>query len=159
MIRENQKPQFDFWSGKAHTNIVATANRLNQENCEHKAMLRASSIHLSPFVCRFPPPIFALLPSLIIPSSPLPESHRRTAYSLPIYRRTSLVSTSNLSRFPGMSGQPCSISNATGPSTLILFLICKKTTYVWSALMLNPTKTLFPSDLVFIVFVHGQEIR
>ncbi|XP_057801323.1 rhodanese-like/PpiC domain-containing protein 12, chloroplastic isoform X2 [Salvia miltiorrhiza] len=66
-------------------------------------MIRVSSIHLSPFVSRFPPPIFSLLPALILPSSPLPLSHRRTAHSSPIDRRNSLFFSSKFIRFPGMS--------------------------------------------------------
>ncbi|KAH6814306.1 rhodanese-like domain-containing protein / PPIC-type PPIASE domain-containing protein [Perilla frutescens var. frutescens] len=75
-------------------------------------MLRASSIHLSSFSCRFPPPIFALLPALILPSTPLPKSHRRTAHSLPILRRNSLPFSSNFCWFPAMYAQPRTTFNA-----------------------------------------------
>ncbi|XP_042003537.1 rhodanese-like/PpiC domain-containing protein 12, chloroplastic isoform X2 [Salvia splendens] len=77
-------------------------------------MLRASSIHLSPFVCLLPKPISALLPALILPSSPLPISHRRTAHSSPIDHHNSVhyFSSNKFLRFPGMSA-PVSHLNAT----------------------------------------------
>ncbi|XP_047941117.1 rhodanese-like/PpiC domain-containing protein 12, chloroplastic [Salvia hispanica] len=76
-------------------------------------MLRVSSIHLSPFVYLLPKPISTLLPALILPSSPLPISHRRTPHSSPIDHHNSIhYFTSKLLPFPGMSA-PITNLNAT----------------------------------------------
>ncbi|KAG6414030.1 hypothetical protein SASPL_126747 [Salvia splendens] len=94
-------------------------------------MLRVSSIHLSPFVCLLPKPISALLPSLILPSSPLPISHRRTAHSSPIDHHNSIhYFTSKLLRFPGMSA-PVTNLNATAAATVTasLFGIARRQTH------------------------------
>ncbi|KAL8545053.1 hypothetical protein ACS0TY_005308 [Phlomoides rotata] len=68
-------------------------------------MLRASSLHLSPFVFRSPSPISALLPALILretfPSSllriPQPLFHQRATHSSSVCRHNYCLSSSKLS--------------------------------------------------------------
>ncbi|KAK6141756.1 hypothetical protein DH2020_024499 [Rehmannia glutinosa] len=78
-------------------------------------MLRASSLHLSPFVFSSPSPIFALLPVLSVhqnlPSTllrkPQPPSDLRATHILPIYRHSYHTFSSIANRITGMAVQPC----------------------------------------------------